>query len=153
LLVARQHHPAESVLGVVSGLRYWKGAEEENVIRARGLLEMFEMIGKADELAANLSGGERRMIELMRALMTDPVMLVLDEPLAGLSPLWSERFEEAVRLLRESGITFLLIEHDLGIVERLCESVVVMARGRVLSTGSMSELRTRAEVQAAYVIG
>jgi len=153
LLVARQHHPAESVLGVVAGLRYWKGAEEETVIRARGLLEMFEMTAKADELASNLSGGERRMIELMRALMTDPVLLVLDEPLAGLSPRWSERFEEAVRLLRESGITFLLIEHDLGIVERLCESVVVMARGRVLSTGSMSELRTRAEVQAAYVIG
>ena len=153
LLVARGRHPAESVAGVVAGLRYWKAAEEENVARARQLLAMFEMSGNADRLASNLSGGERRMLELMRALMTDPLMLVLDEPLAGLSPRWSGRFEEAVGALREQGISFLLIEHQLGIVERLCDSVVAMARGKVLSTGTMAELRAQREVQAAYVVG
>lgn len=153
LLVARQAHPAESLAGIVAGRRYWKQAEEETMARARQLLATFEMSAKADELAANLSGGERRMLELMRALMTDPVMLVLDEPLAGLSPRWSDRFEEAVRWLREEGISFLLIEHELGIVERLCESVIVMARGEVLSTGTMTQLRMQREVQAAYVVG
>lgn len=153
LLVARQRHPAESLAGVLAGLRYWRAAEEENVARARGLLAAFEMSDKADEPASNLSGGERRMLELMRALMADPTMLVLDEPLAGLSPRWSARFEEAVSRLREQGLSFLLIEHELGIIERLCESVVVMARGRVLSIGTMAELRTQREVQEAYVAG
>lgn len=153
LLVARQGHPAESPAGIIAGRRYWKPEEERTVARARQLLATFEMSAKADELAANLSGGERRMLELMRALMTGPVMLVLDEPLAGLSPRWSSRFEEAICWLRDEGISFLLIEHELGIVERICESVVVMARGEVLSTGTMTELRMQREVQAAYVVG
>ncbi len=153
LLVARARHPAESAAGIVAGLPYWRRAEEENVARARALMATFEMSDKADEPAANLSGGERRMLELMRALMTDPMMLILDEPLAGLSPRWSGRFEDAVGLLRQQGLTFLLIEHELGIVERLCETVIVMARGQVLTTGTMSELRTQREVQAAYVVG
>lgn len=153
LLVARAGHPAESVLGVVGGLPYWRKAEEETVARARQLMTMFEMSGKADEFAVNLSGGERRMLELMRALMTDPVMLVLDEPLAGLSPRWASRFEDAIGWLRHEGLAFLLIEHELGIVERLCESVIVMARGKVLAVGTMTELRTQREVQAAYVVG
>lgn len=153
LLVSSARHPAETALGILAGLPYWRSAEEAYVARARELMATFEMTDKADEPAANLSGGERRMLELMRALMTDPIMLVLDEPLAGLSPRWSRRFEEAVGVLREQGLTFLLIEHELGIVERLCETVVVMARGQVLSTGTMSELRTQREVQAAYVVG
>ena len=153
LLVASARHPAETALGILAGLPYWRAAEEAYVARARELMATFEMTDKTDEFAANLSGGERRMLELMRALMTDPIMLVLDEPLAGLSPRWSRRFEDAVGVLREQGITFLLIEHELGIIERLCETVVVMARGQVLSTGTMSELRTQREVQAAYVVG
>jgi ABC-type branched-subunit amino acid transport system ATPase component len=153
LLVGRQGHPAETALGVVAGLRYWRRAEEENVERAYELLRAFNLHSKANNPASNLSGGERRMLELMRALMTQPKMLVLDEPLAGLSPGWSQRFEEAVDWLRSIGIGFLLIEHELGIIERLCETVVVMARGQVLSIGTMEDLRMRPEVQSAYVMG
>ena len=153
LLVGRQSHPAESALGIALGLRYWKQAELENVDRAWELLRAFNLHTKANMAASNLSGGERRMVELMRALMAEPKMLVLDEPLAGLSPAWAERFEEALLQLRSSGIGFLLIEHELGIVERQCEAVVMMARGRVLSVGTMQELRMRPEVQAAYVMG
>jgi branched-chain amino acid transport system permease protein len=153
LLVGRQAHPAESALGIAVGLRHWRRTEEENVQRAWDLLRSFNLHMKANMPASNLSGGERRMVELMRALMTEPKMLVLDEPLAGLSPAWAGRFEEAVLRLRSSGIGFLLIEHELGIIERLCEAVVVMARGRVLSVGTMEELRLQPEVQAAYVMG
>jgi ABC-type branched-subunit amino acid transport system ATPase component/ABC-type branched-subunit amino acid transport system permease subunit len=153
LLVASAGHPAETMVGILAGLPYWRSAEEACVLRARELMATFEMTDKVDEPAGNLSGGERRMLELMRALMTDPIMLVLDEPLAGLSPRWSRRFEDAIGILRQQGITFLLIEHELGIIERLCETVVVMARGQVLSTGTMTELRTQREVQAAYVVG
>jgi len=153
LLVGRQGHPAETALGLTAGLRYWRRAEEENVERAYELLRAFNLHAKANHPASNLSGGERRMLELMRALMTQPKMLVLDEPLAGLSPAWSERFEEAIGWLRSTGIGFLLIEHELGIIERLCETVVVMARGQVLSIGTMKDLRTRPEVQSAYVMG
>ncbi len=153
LLVGRQGHPAETAVGVAAGLRYWRRAEEDNVEHAYELLRAFDLQGKANNPASNLSGGERRMLELMRALMTEPKMLVLDEPLAGLSPAWSERFEEAVERLRSTGIGFLLIEHELGIIERLCETVVVMARGKVLSIGTMGDLRMRPEVQSAYVMG
>lgn len=153
LLVARGRHPAETLRGIVAGVPYWRVAEEENVARARDLLAMFEMSDKLDEPARNLSSGQQRMVELMRALMTEPQMLMLDEPLAGLSPRWAGRFEDAISRLRDQGIGFLLIEHELGIVDRLCQSVVVMARGRVLSVGTMGELRTQREVQEAYVVG
>jgi ABC-type branched-subunit amino acid transport system ATPase component/ABC-type branched-subunit amino acid transport system permease subunit len=153
LLVGRQSHPAETALGVLAGVHFWRRVEEENVERAYDLLRSFELSTKANVPATNLSGGERRMVEIMRALMADPMMLVLDEPLAGLSPRWAERLEDIVLRLQASGIGFLLIEHELGIIERLCQSVVVMARGSVLSVGTMEELRAQPEVQAAYVMG
>ncbi|HWG60421.1 MAG TPA: branched-chain amino acid ABC transporter ATP-binding protein/permease [Streptosporangiaceae bacterium] len=153
LLVAARDHPAESVAGVILGRRHWAGAEQANLVRARELLARFEMTSHTDELAANLSGGQRRMLEVMRCLMTGPSMLLLDEPFAGLSPRWCGLLEQAMTGLREEGLAFVLIEHELGIIDRLCDSVVVMAQGRVLSTGTMAELRTRREVQAAYVIG
>lgn len=153
LLVGRQSHPAESALGIALGLRYWKQAELENVDRAWELLRAFNLHTKANMAASSLSGGERRLVELMRALMTEPKMLVLDEPLAGLSPAWAKRFEEALMQLRSSGIGLFLIEHELGIIERLCQDVIMMARGRVLSVGTMEELRKQPEVQAAYVMG
>lgn len=153
LLVAAQGQRAETALGIVLGRSHWKSQEEHNVSRARDLLALFEMADKADEYAGNLSGGQKRMLELMRALMASPRMLLLDEPLAGLSGRWAHLLEEALTELKRQGLSFILVEHELGIIERLSDTVVVMAQGRVLSRGIMSDLRGRAEVQAAYVIG
>jgi branched-chain amino acid transport system ATP-binding protein len=120
---------------------------------ARGLLRLFGMAEAADERAGRLSGGQKRLLEVMRALMARPRLLLLDEPMAGLAPALAERLEAACRQLAGAGMSILLVEHELGVVERLCETVVVMAQGKVISEGRMAELRTRKEVQDAYVVG
>jgi ABC-type branched-subunit amino acid transport system ATPase component len=153
LIVSPLGQRAESAVGVIVGRRHWGEEEERNVEHARLLLELFEMSDKADELAGNLSGGQKRMVEFMRALMTRPRLILLDEPIAGLSNRWSDILEKAVHELRRQGLSVILVEHELGIIERLCDSVIVMANGSVLAEGSMTELRGRKEVQAAYVIG
>ena len=89
----------------------------------------------------------------MRTLMTGPKLLVLDEPMAGLSPALSRQLEDAFLHLVTEGLSLLLVEHELDTVERICGKVVVMAQGRVLSEGRMAELRLRQEVQDAYVLG
>jgi ABC-type branched-subunit amino acid transport system ATPase component len=116
------------------------------------LLELFGMTHQANTLAGRLSGGQKRMLEVMRALMRRPRLLLLDEPMAGLSPTASAKLEEVLVSLRPE-MSVLLVEHELGAVERICDHVIVMAAGKVLSEGTMAELRTRAEVQQAYVIG
>jgi branched-chain amino acid transport system permease protein len=121
---------------------------------ASELLAAFGMTESADMLAGRLSGGQKRMLEVMRALMLRPRLLLLDEPMAGLSPAMSGRLESILLRLRVSeGLTILLVEHELGAVERLCDHVVVMAHGKVLSEGTMAELRASKEVQQAYVVG
>ena len=153
LLVAAPHQRGEGVRGAVFGPAHWRTDEAGHQAKAWEILELFEMTAAANDPAANLSGGQKRMLELMRSLMTEPSLLLLDEPLAGLSGRWASILEEAVLKLKAQGLSLVLVEHELGIVERLCDDVIVMAQGRVLSTGTMADLRTRAEVQAAYVIG
>jgi ABC-type branched-subunit amino acid transport system ATPase component len=153
LLVAAPRQRGESLAGVAAGRRLWRREEEELVDRATGLLTLFGMADKADQRAGHLSGGQKRMLEVMRALMTGPRLLLLDEPMAGLAPALAERLEAACRQLADNGLSILLIEHELRAVERLCERVIVMAQGKVISEGRMAELRTRKEVQDAYVAG
>jgi ABC-type branched-subunit amino acid transport system ATPase component len=153
LLVAAPRQRGESAAGVAAGRWLWRRDEDELVGRARALLATFGMAGAADERAGRLSGGQKRMLEVMRALMTGPRLLLLDEPMAGLAPALAERLEAACRQLADAGMSILLVEHELRAVERLCEQVVVMAQGKVISKGRMAELRTRKEVQDAYVVG
>ena len=153
LMVAAPRQRAESPLGVLVGKRYWGAEEKANLEHARRLLDLFAMGDKAEERAGSLSGGQKRMLEVMRALMSRPTLLLLDEPMAGLSPAMSRRLEEVCLQLRDDGLSIVLIEHELGAVERLCDTVVVMAQGKVLSEGTMAALRASKEVQAAYVVG
>ena len=153
LLVAAPGQRGESAAGVAAGRWRWRRDEDELAEAARGLLRQFGMAEAADERAGRLSGGQKRMLEVMRALMARPRLLLLDEPMAGLAPALAERLEAACRQLAGAGMSILLVEHELGVVERLCETVVVMAQGKVISEGRMAELRTRKEVQDAYVVG
>jgi ABC-type branched-subunit amino acid transport system ATPase component len=153
LLVAVPHHRGESALGLLLGRRFWARQEREAVERARALFAEFGLEGREDEYGRNLSGGQRRAVEIMRALMMRPSLLLLDEPMAGLSPRLSRQLEDHLLRLREEGLTLLLVEHELQTVDRLCSRVVVMAHGRLLAEGRMAELRTRREVQDAYVVG
>jgi len=154
LLVAAPRQKGEQLAGLVGGRGAWRGQEEELVAEARETLKTFDMEAKMDEPARQLSGGQRRAVEIMRALMMKPKLLLLDEPMAGLSPSLSRQLEDVLlRLVADRDLSLLLVEHELDTVERICGKVVVMAQGKVLSEGRMSELRLRKKVQDAYVIG
>ena len=123
------------------------------VEHARQLMARFDMSAKEDEYAGNLSGGQKRLLELMRGLMANPALLLLDEPMAGVNPSLARRIEQHLADLVDEGLTMLMIEHELAVVERLCDPIVVMAQGRVISQGTMAGIRSDQEVLDAYLIG
>jgi branched-chain amino acid transport system ATP-binding protein len=127
--------------------------EEELLERAWETLEFFEIDHIAEEEAGNLSGGQRKLLEMARALLTDPDMLLLDEPFAGVNPSLEKRLLEHVHELREQGYTFLLVEHDMDLIMENCEHVIVMHQGRVLTEGTPAEVKSDEEVIEAYLGG
>jgi ABC-type branched-subunit amino acid transport system ATPase component len=153
LLVATPGQRGEALWQAALGKRYWRPQERAMVQRARGLLARFDMSAKEDDYAGNLSGGQKRLLELMRGLMAGPALLLLDEPMAGVNPSLARRIEQHLLDLRGEGLTMLMIEHELAVVERLCDPVIVMAQGRVISQGTMAEVRADREVLDAYLIG
>ena len=154
LLVAVQRHPGESLWrSVLLGERSWGSAEAAARERASDLLWRFGMADNANHLAETLSGGQKRLLELMRALMTEPKVLLLDEPMAGVHPARADELASYLRKLCDEGLTMLLIEHELGVVQKLCDEVVVMARGSVIARGSLADVRGSRVVQDAYALG
>jgi branched-chain amino acid transport system permease protein len=153
LLVAAQDHPGEKMHTALLGKWAWRRQEAELLDRARALLVRFDMAHMQDEYAGNLSGGQKRLLELMRALMAQPRLLLLDEPMAGVHPTLARRIEQILLDLRDEGMTMLMVEHELQVVERLCDPIVVMARGRVISRGTMEEIRSDQGVLDAYLVG
>ena len=131
----------------------WRKAEAEHVERARRLLADFDMTHMESSLAGELSGGQKRLLELMRALMMEPHVLLLDEPFAGVNPRLAGEIQQQLLELRRNGLTMLMIEHELGIIERMCDHVVVMAQGRVIAEGTMGDVARRGEVLDAYLVG
>jgi ABC-type branched-subunit amino acid transport system ATPase component len=153
LLVAAPGQRGSTFAGSLRGKRYWRGQQREFVQRARKLLEEFGIAAKSDEFAGTLSGGQKRLVEIARALMAQPTVLLLDEPLAGVNPTLRLTVEEHLRRLRDQGMTMVMVEHELSAVERCCNSVIVMAQGRVLAKGTMEEMRANEEVVDAYLVG
>jgi branched-chain amino acid transport system ATP-binding protein len=126
--------------------------EAENRARARELIELLRLGPLRNELAQNLSGGQKKLLELARAMMTRPKILLMDEPAAGVNPALVEQLLNHIRLLnQETGVTILIIEHNLAVIESLCQDVVVMAAGTVLARGAMADLRSNADVIEAYL--
>jgi ABC-type branched-subunit amino acid transport system ATPase component len=153
LLVAAPHQKGESLLGAELGRRYWGPNEDALVDVARGVLDRFSMTAKENELAANLSGGQKRLLEIMRALMAKPKMVLLDEPFAGVNPTLAREIEHYLLDLRDEGLSMIMVEHELSVVERVCDPVIVMAQGKVIAEGSMSDVGARREVLDAYLVG
>ncbi len=143
----------EGIAAALLGRRRWRREEREQVLRARELLARLGISSMADTFAAQLSGGQKRLVEIGRAMMARPRLLLLDEPMAGVSRTLAPVIEALVAELREEGMTVLLIEHELALVERLCSPVVVLAQGRVLMQGEMAEARANPEVRRAYLVG
>ncbi len=127
--------------------------ETEQLDRVWEVLEFFEIDHLADEYAGNLSGGQRKLLEMARALLTDPDMLLLDEPFAGVNPSLEKRLLEHIHELREEGYTFLIVEHDMDLIMNNCERVIVMHQGRVLKDGTPAEIKESEEVIEAYLGG
>jgi branched-chain amino acid transport system ATP-binding protein len=127
--------------------------EERTRERAWETLEFFEIDHLAEEYAGNLSGGQRKLLELARALLTDPEMLLLDEPMAGVNPSLEKKLLERIHELREQGYTFLLVEHDMDVIMNHCEHIVVMHQGNVLAEGTADDIRSNEEVIEAYLGG
>jgi len=135
------------------GKRYWMPDETRLVGQARSLLKRFGLLPKESDYAAMLSGGQKRLIEIMRALMLHPRLLLLDEPMSGVHPSIVGEIASYLEALRDEGLTICMVEHELHMVDRLCDPVVVMAQGRVIGAGSMAELRREREVVDAYLGG
>ncbi|NNC93544.1 MAG: ABC transporter ATP-binding protein [Acidimicrobiia bacterium] len=125
--------------------------EQEITDRADELLERFSLTHVRDEYAGRLSGGQKKLLELARALMVRPQMMLLDEPMAGVNPALGEALLHYVEELRDEGMTFLLVEHDMDVVMRISERVIVMAAGRVIADGTPQEVRGDQRVVDAYL--
>lgn len=125
--------------------------EAADRVAARELLREFNLFDLRDEYAGNLSGGQKRLLEFARIAFAKPRMVLLDEPQSGVNPVLGDRMAEAITSLNQSGITVLLIEHNLPFMERLCKHVLVMSLGTCIAAGSMNEIRANAEVVDAYL--
>jgi neutral amino acid transport system ATP-binding protein len=153
LLVAAPHNRGDSLFGALMGKHYWMRDEEKLVTEARALLHRFGMSAKESDYAGTMSGGQKRLIEIMRALMLHPRCLLLDEPMSGVHPRVVAEIQYYLQTLRSEGLTILMVEHELHLVEQLCDSVFVMAQGRLIGSGTMSSLRRQREIVDAYLVG
>ena len=153
LLTAVPGQKGETFRGALLGKRYWGTQERDAIERAAATLERFGLLSLADRYAGDLSGGQRRLVEIMRALMTEPEVLLLDEPMAGVHPRLGHQIGMQLVGLCEDGMTVIMVEHELSIMDEFCDPVIVLAEGRVLAEGTMTSLRAKEEVVEAYLVG
>lgn len=154
LMVPPQSQAGESLVNAILRPKLVASEERRYLETALRILNTFGLYEKRDEYARNLSGGQKRLLEMARALMADPKLLLLDEPMAGVNPALADQLaQHIVELANETGVTFLLVEHNLGIVDQICDHVIVMANGRALMTGTMAEVRADQQVVDAYLGG
>ncbi|MFB8387616.1 ABC transporter ATP-binding protein [Microbacterium sp. NPDC055910] len=129
----------------------WRKQETEIEEKARGLLKRFKLDAKSSDYAASLSGGQRKLLEMARALMNDPTLVMLDEPMAGVNPALTESLLEHILDLKELGMTVLFVEHDMHMVRHIADWVVVMAEGRVVAEGPPDTVMQDQAVIDAYL--
>jgi neutral amino acid transport system ATP-binding protein len=154
MMLGAPDQPGERLSNVLLRPGSWREREEEVREQAYELLEVFNLTRLADEYAGTLSGGQRKLLELARALMARPRFLLLDEPMAGINPTLGRRLLEHMERLRSTeGVTFLFIEHDMEVVMNHSDRVIVMAEGRVIADGEPHEVRSDQAVIDAYLGG
>ncbi len=154
LMLVPAGQPGEQIHEVL--LRFGRVRRHERAVRERAeeTLAFLQLSHLRDELAGRLSGGQKKLLELGRTMMTDARVVLLDEPGAGVNrTLMAKLADDIRRLNRERGYTFCIIEHDMDLIAELCHPVIVMAEGRVLAEGSMDEIRSNQAVLEAYLGG
>ena len=134
---------------LVPGL--WRAQEKANTEKALDLLQRFKLDAKRDDFAGTLSGGQRKLLEMARALMSDPQVVMLDEPMAGVNPALTQSLLGHVKDLREQGMTVIFVEHDMDVVRDISDWVVVMAAGRVIAEGPPESISQNQAVVDAYL--
>jgi neutral amino acid transport system ATP-binding protein len=129
----------------------WRGQETEIEARADVLLDRFKMDHMRDEFAGTLSGGQRKLLEMARALMVQPQMVMLDEPMAGVNPALTQSLLGHITGLRDEGMTVLFVEHDMDMVQEISDWVIVMAEGRIIAEGPPASIGQNQAVVDAYL--
>lgn len=129
----------------------WKAQEAANRAKAMELLERFKLVDKREDYAGELSGGQRKLLEMARALMLNPKMVMLDEPMAGVNPALKQSLLEHIKDLREDGMTVLFVEHDMDMVHEIADWVAVMAAGQLITEGTPDQISADRRVIDAYL--
>jgi len=151
LMLYGAHQPGERMLVALLQLDSARRREEALLARAMAIAQRLNLAPVMRNFASNLSGGQKKLLEIGRALMTEPKLILLDEPVAGVNPTLAREIGEQLKGLIQEGITILLIEHHMDMVARLCDHVVVLAEGRHLAEGPFDEIAGNPAVQEAYM--
>jgi branched-chain amino acid transport system ATP-binding protein len=145
-----QHQPGESLLRALVK-PFWNSNEKAITANAEDLLKRFKLDTKRDDYAASLSGGQRKLLEMARALMSKPKLIMLDEPMAGVNPALTQSLLEHIKDLKNDGTTVLFVEHDMHMVRNISDWVIVMAEGRIVAEGEPGEVMKNPAVIDAYL--
>jgi len=151
LMLYGKHQPGETFWAAVLQTQASRTREEELRVRAIEVARELNLLQVGDNRAIDLSGGQKKLLELGRALMAEPKLIMLDEPAAGINPTLAQKLAEHILALKARGITFLIIEHNMGLVAALCDHVVVLVQGKRFTEGRFADLRADHRVQEAYM--
>jgi branched-chain amino acid transport system ATP-binding protein len=151
VMIGRHCRTKAGLLGAILRNKQTLREEQDTVRRSVALLEKIGLAASANELAKNLSYGAQRRLEIARALATEPVILLLDEPAAGMNPQETADLDDLITGIRDEGISILLIEHDMKLVMSLSDHIFVMDYGRKIAEGKPEEVRANPEVIKAYL--
>lgn len=149
LLGARAQKGESVLLSVFPWI--WRAQEAQIRVKATSILKKFKLLEKQDDFAAALSGGQRKLLEMARALMVEPEMVMLDEPMAGVNPALKQSLLEHIKDLRSEGKTVLFVEHDMDMVHEISDWVIVMAQGQIIAEGTPATVMGNSQVIEAYL--
>ncbi len=151
LMLHGQRQPGDGLMAALAGSRAARGAEAALAERALAIAARLKLSHVIDNAVTALSGGQKKLLEIGRALMSEPRMILLDEPMAGVNPTLAQEIGDHLLSINREGIGILLIEHDMALIRRLCGPIVVMANGAVLAEGTFEDVAGRTDVQEAYL--
>ena len=151
MLLCPQGQVGESMFNTIFRPKAIRQQEEENLQKALEILEMVNLQDKADTLAGSLSGGQKKLLCLAQALMVDPKLILLDEPVAGVNPRLIDDILATIKQLQEQGQNFLIVEHNMKVIRQICDHVFVLDAGQIIAQGPPEETLQQEEVLRAYL--
>lgn len=150
-LMVVPNHEGEGIFSTFLKRKTILEREKENYDRVCSLLKQFNLYEKRNKLAENLSAAELKLLELCRQLMADPKIMLLDEPASGVNPIMLDKMVQHIHRLRKEGMTFLVIDHNLGFIYRICDRIYCLANGELIASGTPDEISNNEQVKAVYL--